>query len=141
MKIGFVKKHGKEKCIELIKQASEKGVFMSTLARDHHTTAQTIKRFIELHMNGFEYKALSRAPKDYKWLVNGSIEDTVKFLEVEYFQKNQTFSEMVNQLGATKNQLHHFMDKHVETRKQTPNLNKILTIKKKQKKTAISQFI
>lgn len=119
MKSGFVRNHGKEKCIELIKEASKNRVFLSQFAKDNHTTAQTIKRFIELHMKGFEYKALSRAPINYAWLVNASIKDTVAFLEVEYFQKNRTFSEMVKELGATKNQLQHFMDKHVESRKQT----------------------
>ena len=132
MKSGFVKKYGIEEVKRLVKLHSEQDVFLNKFACDYQTTPNTIRRFIELYMPGFEYIKQSVYPKDYKWLINGSIDDTAEFITELYINQDKPFNHLVKVLNADSNQLINFLRKYVppkskafEAKEDTELLNTI----------------
>lgn len=119
MKSKFVKKYGVEEVKRLIKLHSEQNVFIHKFARDYETTPNTIKKFIELYMPGFEYVKQSVYPKHYDWLINDSIDETAEFITELYINQNKRFDYIVKVLNADKNQLSNFLRKYVKTKSKS----------------------
>lgn len=113
MKSAFIKRHGVEGAIEIIKQGSKDNVFISALANTHGTTPYFLRKFIAMHMPGFEYARQSSSPKEYKWLIDGDLDKTVELITHKFINEDRPFNYILKMLGADRNQLINVMKKFV----------------------------